>query len=255
MIKKAFLFIYLVTASFSGAQELYFCESYTDNGEPIGHDFNWEINPWGTYIYILFKAPKIIEDPVLYLFIDKEEEGRYEPFDSKAIPVEQPVKWIAYNYKFSQPGRYEIYFMNSEQKMIKKGVVKLTYKSESNEDRQPVTSKYYDKCEMIFCERVIAEKPLNNKISSSLRDNGGLIYVFLRMDKPLNTSFIKAEIWKKGGNAFEYDEFIAEKKFKTETNWTYSYFKYTFSDPGEYKIIVLNDTNVEMKTNFFTVYK
>jgi hypothetical protein len=254
-MKKIFIILFFVIISGLNAQELFFCESYSDDGDPIGHDFNWEINPWGSYIYILYKSPKIIEDPVVYLFIDKETDGHYEPFDSKAIPVEQPIKWLAYNYKFSQPGKYEIYFMNSAQKMMKKGVLKLTYRSESPESKSPSSTKYYDKCEMIFCERVIAEKPLNNKLSMSLRDNNGQVYVYLRQDKPMNTNIIRAEIWKKGNNAFEYDEYVGKKKFKVESNWTYSFFKYTFTEPGEYKIIVLNDADVTIKSGFFTVYK
>ena len=45
------LFFTFIITSYS--QEIYFCESYTENGVPIGPTNKLEIKPWGTAIYTL----------------------------------------------------------------------------------------------------------------------------------------------------------------------------------------------------------
>jgi len=84
-LTKLLIFL-LLFCSAAYAQKIYFCQSHTENGDPIGAEIIWEINPWGSYVYILFEnGEEAIGESMIYMFIDKFEDESYKPFDSKAI--------------------------------------------------------------------------------------------------------------------------------------------------------------------------
>ena len=94
------IFLFFIYSSVS-AQTIYLCKTYTPSGDPIEAYNDWEMTNEGLNLYILFKNDRIIRGPLVYMFIDKYENGAYYPYDSKAIKISSGKTWLSYNYRFA----------------------------------------------------------------------------------------------------------------------------------------------------------
>jgi hypothetical protein len=237
------------------AQQVYFVESYTEDGDPIGAANEWEIKPWGSFIYILLDSEEdSLTGNILYLFIDKKEDGVFQPFDSKTINLGFNQQWVVYNYKFTQTGEYDVYFITSDQQRFAGERVRIKFEESFTNPTTKVGRSYYDNCKMIFCRKVlVGGKPLGVTNSLKLSNSSGSIYVLLNNYRAMNTSKILVDIWRKKNRAYEYDEFIESKKFRINPDWPDTFFKYSFTRPGEYKITVYDENESLIKSGFFTV--
>jgi hypothetical protein len=251
IIKITFLlFIFSITLH---AQEIYVCKSYTEKGEPIDASNSWEIKSGGDYLYILFDNEEKIEDKLVYLFLDKKYDDEYKPFDSKVLRNENKKSWLVYNYKFEQPGDYEIYFMDSAQNNLATTRITIKYKKSEVDSRVNEKSMYYDNSKIIFCERVFGGEPLKEMNSTYLGGDSVKVYVYLDTQRPIRTEKLLVDIWRKKNRSFQYDEFVETKKYKVKPEWAYTFFQYKFTKKGEYKISIYNDQEILIKSGYFTV--
>lgn len=257
-MKKLFLIIFsLFSFSVLSAQQIYFTESYTEKGDPIGAKNIWSVKPWGTSIFILLdNEGKPFQGNLVYLFIDKKSDDAFQPYDSKAVNVDHKKNWAAVNQKFTQPGEYEIYFINLSQEIITTEKLTLNYPEDIGKLNRDVNSLYYDNCKLVFCERVlVGDKPFNLKNSISISNYGSNIIVHLNNQKPLKTSKLLVDVWKKKNRSYEYDEFVESKKYQLNPDWNDAYFRYTFAEPGEYKFSIYNEKETLIRAGYFAVYK
>jgi hypothetical protein len=248
------LILFSVTVS---AQQVYFVESYTEDGTPIGAANEWEIKPWGSFLYILLDTEDdTLRGNILYLFVDKKEDGEFQPFDSKTINIHYNQKWVVYNYKFTQTGEYDVYFITADQQRFAGERVKIKFEESFTNPSRNVGRSYYDNCKIIFCRKVlVGGKPLGITNSIGLSNNSGQIYVLLNNYRALNTSKILVDIWRKKNRAYEYDEFVESKKFRINPDWPDTFFKYNFTEVGDYKITVYDENEGLIKSGYFTVTK
>ncbi len=255
---KLSLYILIITIGFSyslQAQQVYFVESYTEDGDPIGASNEWEIKPWGSFIYIMLDSEDdTLKGNILYLFIDKKEDGVFQPFDSKTINLSFNQEWVVYNYKFTQTGEYDVYFITSDQKRFASERVTIKYEESFTNPNVTTGNSYYDNCKIIFCRKVlIGGKPLGVTNSIGLSNNSGRIYILINNYRALNTSKILVDVWRKKNRAYDYDEFVESKKFRINPDWPDTYFQYQFTRPGEYKFTVYNENEILIKSGYFTV--
>lgn len=236
------------------AQQVYFCKTHTTDGKPIDAQIEWTIKPWGETIEILFdNEGNPINGTYAYLFVDREIDGKYEPFDSKAIKLDYGATWVSYAFKFVELGRYKAYFINSNQDTL--GSERLTLKLEESfgSTSKKLNNLYYDRIRLRFCERVIAGRVINEKSFISMSKDGGRVQVYLVSRTPLNTDRLLVDIWKQKENSFEYEQYIESKKFKMDPAWSDVFFRYRFKSPGYYKIAIYNSDEVLIKSGFITV--
>ncbi len=229
------------------AQELYFARSHSEDGKPIEANGFWKIKPWGTTIEILFNnGGKLINDDLLYIFIDKKSDGTYQPFDSKAITLENQRSWFFHPYKFVEEGEYEISVVTSKNEKLVSG--KLSLKMEDTHSLSGVRSNmYYTYAKIVFCEYIISNKAYGEKEDVSLSKDNGEITVQLTLDRKLDTEIIIVDIWKKGIRSFEYDQHVETKRYKVDPEWPDTYFKYKFIQPGDFKISISNANDILIK--------
>ncbi len=236
------------------SQNIYFCTGHTSSGVPINPTNTLKIEPSGSYIFILLKNYQKLKPQLFYMFIDKRNNNSYEPFDSKVIRLFKNKYWLAYNYKFVEPGKYKVYFLDSQQKKIAQDTLRVKLKEKYLNGRIIATSDYYSNCEFLFCEIVLGGKPVHIRQTAYLKKNKGLMFGYLDNGTPLNTSKIIVDIWLKNKETGDYDELYETKKFKIVPEWSFTYFRYFFKKPGEYKFSVYNEENVLIKSAFITVY-
>jgi hypothetical protein len=256
-IPQKIILILLFTASVSLAQQLYFTSSYTEDGEPIGAKNIWEIKPWGSFVYIfLDNEGERFNSPMLYMFMDKmEEDSTFEPYDSKSINVPYNQRWVAYNYKFTLPGEYLVYFTDRSQNRIAEERVTIQYENTNYSVSSPSTSSYYENCKVLFCEKVlVGGDPLGVKTSISLSQDKD-IYVVLNNYKPLKTGKLLLDVWRRKNRGFDYDDYVFSKKYRLNPKWPDAYFKFSFEEPGDYKLSIYNENEVYIKSGYITVYQ
>lgn len=248
--------IILLFSSKSEAQRIFFCEDFSNSGDPVGAKLVWELESGGTELNILLEnGEKYLPSPIIYLFFDKFENSNYYPYDSKAIKIDSPRKWIAVEYIFEEPGKYLVYFQDSKQNNIAQGYITINESARISVPKSFGISLYYENSRVNFCELVIAGKPMNIFQSVSLGANGKQVYVYIKNDKPLNTSKILVNVWRKKNHTFEYDEYVESKKYKIESTWSDTFFKYYFTQEGEYKFSIYNEDEVLIASGFITVRK
>ena len=171
--------IILFISSIFYAQDVYVCESYSESGPPIGVMNKFEIQPYGKAVYILIDNEKSFDDPLLYMFVDKLADNKFIPFDSKTITVDETNTWAVSNFEFSEPGIYEIYFLNSSQNRLASIQIETYYADEFNNPIVSPSYSYDGDCELLFCELVINGKPVNQFSTISLSNFGGQVFIYL----------------------------------------------------------------------------
>ncbi|MBN1302105.1 MAG: hypothetical protein JW995_12900 [Melioribacteraceae bacterium] len=252
---SSILFFLIISATIS-AQQVYFADSFTEDGEPIGAKNEWEIKPWGSFVYVLLDPEETrIKGNIIYLFVDRLEGDSYEPFDSKAINIGYGRKFVAYNYKFTKTGKYEVYFIAADQTRIAGEQVTIKFEESFINPVRNTSSAYYDDCKITFCKKIlVGGETLGVMRSTSISRGGNKVFIQLNNYKPLNTSKFLVDVWRKKNRAFQYDEFVESKKYSLNPDWNDAFFSYTFTQPGDYKFSVYNEDEVLIKSGFFTVY-
>lgn len=251
---RKYFFILIVCFSLRGihAQHISFCKAYTESGEPIDLIYSREV-PLAQSICILFDpGRKNISDNPVFLFIDRVSgNGKQNQFN-KVFPAQPGRKWIAQSFKFIKDGKFDIYFTDSERNRLAGSTI--TVLSSSGIPEQPVQSinKYKD-TDIIICERIFDGQPVNIKKNISIKLDNGMAYFFIKNNFPLNASRILARIFKKSKYAFDYDEFVAYKKYQIDPEWMDAFFKFKFEKTGEYKINVYDEKDLLIKTAYITV--
>ncbi len=251
-ILKNFIFLILISNVLL-AQELYVCESYTEDGTPVGPLNSLEIKPYGTAIYVLLKNEKAIKDPVLYLFVDKLVEGKFTPFESKTLSVKKTDTWTVTSFEFKESGIYELYFLNSSHSRLVTGKLEVYY---AHDDRKQIifpSQNVIGGVQFIFCELVINGKPKNPFTSLSLSRSGGQTFIYLNNHVPFGLEKIKVQVWKRSNQDSNNEELIDSKKYKILPEWNDTFFKYNFINIGEYKIDIFDKNDNFISSNIIAV--
>lgn len=251
MKKFSLFFLLFIFTVIINAQQVYFCQNITDKGEPLNTTMELNIRPGGDYIYILLENDVSLES-IIYLFIDKKGAEQYDPYDSKIIRNSDLDTWVKFNYKFISPGEYKASFMDKDRNLIAEGKLKVNLAGTTAAAITEVSKSFYDNTKVFFCERVIAEKPLNIKSSTNINENEGLIYLYLKSDQPLGTRLILVDVWRKKPGTRDYDEFIESKKFKVRKDWDYTFFKFYLKSPGDYKFMIYSENEKTINSAYLT---
>ncbi len=244
------IFLFLTTS----AQQIYFCQSHTEKGEPIGASHIWKIKSNGGYLYILLdNEQQILKPGIYYMLVDKYNGNEYKEFDSKTIKLVDDKTWMAYNYIFKEPGKYKFSFISPDQQKISEAMVTIRMKGGNHDIETFIRRFNSDRVKSFFCEWVISEKPVKVKSSTNLKKNNGLIFFYINSQTPLNTDTLFVEIWKKAFSDVEYDQHIETKKYKIIPTWDYTFFRYQFVSAGEYRFDVYDQRNKLITAGYITV--
>lgn len=253
---KKVIFILFLAASALLSQNVYFCESYTEQGVPIDASVNVKIKPGGGNIYILLdNAGKPIHDDMIYLFIDKMINGKFEPHDSKPIDIREGRTWAVFDYSFKEEGEFKANFVNTRNQLIATGKVNILYDKTYFKPSETYNPNYYDYSRIVFAKAIIEGKPFDEKESFKLENGGSIIFAYLNTGKTLNTEKIVVEIYLDENGDRNFDQHVDSKKFKVDPAWRDTFFRYTIKKAGIYKFEVYNENNVMMGSSYLTIYK
>ncbi len=246
-IARTLIFILLAGKAIF-AQQIFFCKSVGPDGKPIDHKNSWEIKA-GSPITILYNSTKPISSSTVYLFIDRLVAGNYEAFDSKALSAEKTASSISYQYNFAESGNYSVYFINNSGERLVQGILIVRISEKPlQQPKIPAPEKPENQifdAQIIFCEKVVSNKPVNIKESVSLR-GGGSVTLFVQSSQPFNTRVLNVHIYKKKSDSL--DDLIQTKKFGVKPSYLRTFFTYKFDSPGEYRFAIYDEVENIIKS-------
>ncbi|MCF8243078.1 MAG: hypothetical protein K9J16_17005 [Melioribacteraceae bacterium] len=254
MIRSILVILFTLLCVTVSAQEIYLCKSHTEDGKPIDAGNSWNISPWGTYITILYdNGSKPIKDDLMFVFIDKKMSGKYQPYDSEAIKIEERRNWISFNHKFTERGEYRVYAVDSDQKELASIDVKIGFNEIVKKQENTRNGIYFNDSRVVFCENVFGGKPYGVKDEISLSGDKGKFYMHIKNGAPINTDTLLVDIWKQQAGSSEFNEFIESKKFLMDSSWASVFFKLKLNSPGQYKISVFTDREVMLINGYIYI--
>ncbi len=253
ILKNIFLFSFFISV-FSGSalsQQIYFCYNVTDKGDPVNPIEEITLRQGPEYFNILLTNHKSLRE-LIYLYIEIKDGNKYEPLESKVLRNINELHFVKYNYRFINSGEYRITFKTPERRKIAEAKINVKQAASGIGNETEVSSTYYEDTQIILCERILDEKPVDFIKYARLDQKDGLIYVYIKADKPLNTKYVLADVWRKNEKTGDFSEFVSSKKFKTKKEWGYTFFKVKFPQKGEYKITLYNDNEKIIKSAYIT---
>jgi len=121
---QGFLFSFLLTGFSASAQRLYFCESVSEKGDPIGLNQFFYIPQEGITVAALIKLPYSVEAKQIEMRFFKLDSMNNETFVS-TVPydVETTWTWFWKGVDFKEPARYKVYAYADKERFLCSEVV------------------------------------------------------------------------------------------------------------------------------------
>ncbi|MEW6195183.1 MAG: hypothetical protein AB1521_08515 [Bacteroidota bacterium] len=242
------LFFTLTTISFS--QQVYISKGYTGTGEPIDLAYNRKVEFNQSMCIILNNGKTNFPQNFIFLFIDIVTKSGRDNQLSKMIRPEKNSSWLLEKFKFVKEGNYEIYFTDFNRKKIASTSVSVAKKEKKKVEVLP---EIKPELRIIFSRRIQNNNPFNVIDKVSMGRDGGEVYINIINNKPLNTNTLLLNIRRRSKTINDYDEFVDSKKFQINSGWNNTFFKYKFGKTGQYKINLLNEKELLIKTAYISV--
>ena len=258
MKKKILLLLVaiVVSATIYAQKRIYFCDDYTQAGEPVGTSNVWSIKPTGGNVYMLYKNDGVnITTSSIYVYIDKLTGSDYKEFATKTLVPDKYKSWVIYDFKFTEAGEYKVSFLDASSNPLATEYATIKVKEEvastASAASTKLTSDYYTEAKVVFCESVDdngSAVTASSEFNIS-RSDGGYTYVLIDHIKPLKTTELIVDIWK----GDDYKDFVETKRFTVEEPWQWTDFKYSFTTAGKYKFMVYNKDEVFVQSGYVVI--
>ncbi len=262
-MKRLVLIVFLSMVIFMGySQRIYFCENYTQSGEPIGPSTKLSSPASGGYIYVLYQngSSNITADK-LFIYVDKLVSGDYIPFDVKDLPVDKAKNWSFYDYNFVTVGDYRVTVKDQNQKELSKEYLQIVLKeetssSDSSDDDwldydDPTSMFYYTYSTVEACVGIDSYTGTPNTVSKSFsidRSLGGRIYFKVsNPNKDIHTDQFIVYINKNDASGTS-QTFDTKYYTVSSPSRSWEYFTYDFYSEGDYTISVYTKDFVFINT-------
>lgn len=256
-MKFKFIIAFLFFVKLLFAQDIFVCESYSEDGQPVGASNKIKIKPYGSAYYILLDNEKSLNDNFLFLFIDKFYDGKFKPYESKKLELDKEDTWAVTSFEFKDPGVYEIYFLNSSQKRISTQKIEVDFEEEykvtqpGKQNNNVITTNRNR--DFVFCELIINGKPKNPINILSIAQTEGQVFIYIDNHSPFSIEKIKVKYWKVNDNDENRETLVDTKRYKIMPEWSDMFFKYNFNSVGTYRVEVYDYSNNFISANTIEV--
>ncbi len=126
MVPKIFvaaLFFFLLSLSFTNAQDIYFCEGVDDDGYPITEASTFSISEDGGYLYVLVRLPYEVDCRSVTFEIYRN--GDYD--NTVYVDTERNWVWFWKQITFYKRGDYKFYIYDCYDDLLTSGSVEIHY--------------------------------------------------------------------------------------------------------------------------------
>jgi hypothetical protein len=253
------LFFCFLAISVHGQGRLYFCSSYTDDGEPVGTSSAWNIKSSGGAVYMLYKQSYSLNTDTIYVFIDKMTNGTYTDYASKLFTPSRYKNWGVYDYTFYTAGEYKVRFLDARLNTLATEYLTINLKDNTSSSSSSSSggNSYaltgtgdYAGSKISFCENIDNGFPKGIYETFNIGSSGGYVNVYVNCPNELRSHGLIVDIWKSNNGTFD---FVETKNYDIEPSWKTTYFKYTFYTPGYYRFSVYNKESKLVSEGYVTI--
>ncbi len=183
----------------------------------------------------------------------KKSGDTYTFVETKNFDIQSDKSASYFKYFPPSTGDYRLSVYTKNSAFINDGYVTFDLKNSSGEPKTGTGSYAKSKIKFTNDEANVLKPEFYYK-EFSIGNDGGYVYVVVdNYPEKLNTSEIIVDVWKKKEG--KYDSFVETKRFTVTSTLDYTYFKYTFSEDGDYKIMVYNKDQSLINSGFVTIKK
>lgn len=254
MKRILFSFILLIIGTFALPQTIYFCNNYTDNGDPIETGNVWTVKSTGGNVYVLYKnGGRTLGVNSITFYIDKlSTSATYTVWENKYLSVNPNKTWAVLDYRFTSAGEYKVsVLINSISVVTQYVTIKMDNSGASTASNSTL---YYSGSSVIPGTNIDLTSGYVYSEFGPFYLNSGQSKVFFKVsngDRVLATNKLYVDITKK--NYSGTFDFVETKNYDiSDLNWVY--FFHVFYSVGTYKVNVYNGKNVWINSATFSVY-
>lgn len=223
LVRISILVCLLVSwAGESFAQQIKVSQHLDDKGNARSAFLEWtKIGEGPLSLVVQYKAKELIEEPKMYLFIDKRTElHEFIEFDTYKIEVPDSAKSIHRKIDFKELGDYIIAFTDADKKVILADTLKIRARN-----------KVY------FCKDYKKYKPVDIRDDFDPTSTGLYYYkVVFEGQEVFNTHQFNMHIYQHDGEGF--NTLIGKYKHLVYPSRKKAVYGGPFLDPGKYKMEV-----------------
>ncbi len=244
------LALFALIALTTEAQRVYFCESYTEDGDPVGINSAWTITADAGYVYVLFNQADVIQAEELVFSIDKLLDGSYKSYSTRYVKNDPKKKWALLDYNFTEDGSYKV-SVGAGGNVFASEYVSISWKAPSDTDDNDVLK--FIESDISVCKDVANELPIGQSETFTLEPGGNNLYVYADIMRTIDSDEVILDIYKKdtGTGNFEFKDSMT---YTVTSSWEKLWLKYFFTEPGDYEISVYTKENVWVNTCYITLY-
>lgn len=226
------------------AQQVSFCSSYSDNGVPKDPSTSWKLGKNGGYIYIIYAGKgKHIKSKSLNIYILKQNNTAYMPYEKKLVPVRSTKNWAVLDYQFIEPGNYEVVVKDYNNKELASNHLSIHM---PNEERMHASGYYHA---VTRFSKVVDGVPADSGTVLA----AGQVEILVVNNKSLATDSITIDIFKKGYQTEKYSIYVATKVLVIQDSDRLFRFYYSFDQSGQYKVSAYNRKGEKISDGYVTI--
>ncbi|MBK6731428.1 MAG: hypothetical protein IPG60_10880 [Bacteroidetes bacterium] len=227
------------------------CTSYNDDGITAGIFEQWEIEPTGGYIYLVYNQEKIIKDQ-LQVQMDKLDEttGNYVAYFTGDMSMQEGKNWAMYDLGFSETGKYIIKVMKGKKELANTNTEIFLQKADKNiSNTGAIDTYYYENSVIKFGTSETDEGlPVGENTEFSLGSNDSItLRIFLTNDKVFATDKFYVDVYD------DEDDLVDAFTIKIDPEWDQVRFNQWFTKRGEYIIDIFNADDIFINSGEVTI--
>lgn len=255
MKKSLLLFLTLSFGFLALAQNtVVLCSSYNDNGVTAGIFEQWEIEPTGGYIYVVYNQEKQIKDP-LQIQVDKlnESTGNYVAYFTGDMIIQVGKNWAMYDLGFTEIGKYAIKVMKEKKELATTKAEIFLIKDEGDvyntSDSSAIDTYYYENSEIVFATSEDSKgMPVGENTEFALGNSDSItLRIFLTNDKKFGTDKLYIDVYD------DEDNLVDAYTIKIDPDWDQVRFDEWFTKRGEYIIDIFNGDDIYISSGEVTI--
>jgi hypothetical protein len=239
--------IFSINQVASAQPKVSLCEDYTSAGQPIGANTEWTMKPTGGGVYILYNNNGVpISWPKLYVLIDREIDGEYREYATKSFAPDQSKSWAVFDFSFRDKGTFRVQMADEQMNPLAERIIEIKFEGDATDE------EVLENASLTFCLGIDEnENPVDISETFLISAEAGS-YIYLYVDnggEAMGTEGLIVDVW----NGADYGDYVDTKNLTIEEQWTATYFKYTFTKAGEYKVMVYRKDNSLVVSGYVSI--
>lgn len=170
--------------------------------------------------------------------------------DEKTYDINSSLYYTYIKYSFYSAGTYTFDVYTTGGELLGSGTVLINMKS-SGGSSNASNSDPYAKSKVYFSTEIPSYGIAKDVKKFNIQRGGGYVYIIVdNYPTNFNVSSIRVYVYKSVNGSYVKQD---ETTYNINSSYYFTYFKYTFTDAGEYKVVVYDANDKYINTGYVTI--